>query len=352
MSSYLVTPQSNESYSAFVKRAHGTLADVEPDAMRRNEMVWQSWESHNGDRLKNQAQSFFPSDKYRFVESVPYFMEHTIQRSTGTQRYDFSELCKMLDVLNGRCHANSYTALVSHHTSDDRKGPEHEPQVLGYSGPFQLGMIPSQDGDSQQDKWAIFGHEHHDRRYSSIFDNRRRRSVEVLRPRSGGAAYFDPIATLGADSPRLPLPVARYQQCEADDVELLGCYTIDSNKERYTMSAGYTAVGQGNTFIPGGQRDRYQPPQGGMPQPQQSAPSASSLTPDDLDSIVNALMSTPQMQWVSEQMDASSGAGDLGSQQLGDGPSSGGAGMPGAVPPGQQLAPGMGSPQQPPFGGQ
>jgi hypothetical protein len=44
---------------------------------------------------------------------------------------------------------------------------------------------------------------------------------------------------------------------------------------------------------------------GGMSQPQGQAPSASTLSPDDVNSIVQALMQTPQMQWVAEQMDAS-----------------------------------------------
>lgn len=308
-----IQPKQGENYSGFVLRAHQALRQAIPNAYDRNQAVWDAWNSSTGNPLRSRAQDYFPDDQYRHVESVPYFMEHTIQKATGPLVYDFSELARMTDALNKRCSSDSYSALVSHHTDDHLKGPDKEPSVLGFSGPFYLGQIPTADGD----KWAIFGDEHHDRQYSNVLNKRRRRSVEVLRPRNGDPSYFDPIATLGADSPRLPLPVARYESKQESDVECVGVYSINgTDTERYMMDGmgGFSAMGQGNAFIPGSmQKDRYEPPQGG--QGMQPGTGTSQLGPDDVKAIVNAIMQTPQMQWVAEQMEAGmGGASPLPSQ--------------------------------------
>lgn len=300
-----IQPNAGENYSGFVYRAHNALRLNIPDAYSRNQAVWDSWNSHTGNALRSRAQDFFPDDQYRHVESVPYFMEHTIQKATGPLVYDFRELARMVESLNSRCQSDSYSALVSHHTDDRLKGPDKEPEVLGYSGPFYLGMVPTANGD----KWAIFGDEHHDRQYSNVFARRRRRSVEVLRPRDGSPSYFDPIATLGADSPRLPLPVARYESKQTADAECVGVYSINgTDTERYMMDgSSFSAVGQGNTYVPSAmQRDQYETP--AMPgQGVQPGTGTSQLTPDDVSAIVNAIMQTPQMQWVAEQMESGAG---------------------------------------------
>jgi hypothetical protein len=303
-----IQPKQGENYSGFVLRAHQSLRQAIPNTYDRNQAVWDAWNSSTGNPLRSRAQDYFPDDQYRHVESVPYFMEHTIQKATGPLVYDFAELARMTDALNKRCSSDSYSALVSHHTDDHLKGPDKEPSVLGFSGPFYLGQVPTADGD----KWAIFGDEHHDRQYSNVLSKRRRRSVEVLRPRNGDPSYFDPIATLGADSPRLPLPVARYESKQESDVECVGVYSINgTDTERYMMDGmggmgGFSAMGQGNTFVPGSmQKDRYEPMQ--QPQGMQPGTGTSQLMPDDVKAIVNAIMQTPQMQWVAEQMEAGMG---------------------------------------------
>lgn len=304
VSSLQIQPNRGESYGNFVFRAHNTLRQALPDTYTRNQAVWDAWNSATGNPLQARSKDYFPDDQYRFVEAVPYFMEHTVQKPTGPLVYDFRELSRMVDNLNSRCSSDSYSALVSHHTDDRLKGPGKEPEVLGYSGPFYLGMVPTANGD----KWAIFGDEHHDRQYSNVLAKRRRRSVEVLRPRNGDPSYFDPIATLGADSPRLPLPVARYESKEVADVECVGVYSISGeDTERYMMDgAPFSAVGGGNTFVPGSmQKERYEPTPGHGVQP---GTGTSQLTPDDVSAIVNAIMQTPQMQWVAEQMEAGVGS--------------------------------------------
>lgn len=307
-----ISPKANEQYTEFVSRAHVALKESVPNVYKRNEAVWDAWDSRKGQSLRQRAKEYFPPDKYRFVERVPYFMEHVIHKASGPLVYGFKELANMVNYLNDRCQSDSYSALVSHHTDDRLKGPDKEPNVLGYSGPYHLGMVPTAEGD----KWGIFGDEHHDRQYANVLDTRRRRSVEVLRPRNGDPAYFDPIATLGADSPRLPLPVARYEAAEEVEVERVGVYSLDfTDRERYMMGGAFSAVGQGNTFVPGGvqMKDRYEgygSPNQPMPEQSLTGTGMSQLTPDDIQKIVAGLMATPPMQWVLQQME-SQGPGQM-----------------------------------------
>jgi hypothetical protein len=292
-----ITPEQGESYSAFVWRAHYSLLPSVPNPEQRNEKVWNAWENTYGDPQSDRAEDYFPADKYQHAKNVPYFAEHVMPRKDGSSIvYDFNELSRIVDAANERCDTDSYSAISSHHTDDKLKGPLVEPAVVGYAGPYRLGMI-----GTNKPKWAVFADEHHENKYSQLFSGRRRRSVEVLRPKNGDPSYFDPIATLGSDSPRLPLPVARYESNETE-VE----------RFRYSMPASFSAVGAGNTFIPGSQdRDRYESPSQPSSNPSSNSPEQpqmssgySQLTPDDVQQIVQALMATPQMAWVTGQMDA------------------------------------------------
>ena len=295
-------PRTGEKYNDFVFRAHNQLMTSMPDPKNRNKAVWNSWESVNGDPDGDRAIEYFSSDderEYKHVRGVPVFMEHSTERVNPNDPegpkvrfdYDFKELCKVLDGSNERCGHDSYSAISSHHTSLTNKGPATEPYVMGFAGPYRLGMVKNSRTNEQ--KWAIFADEHRDASHHDTFRNRERRSVEVLRPKMGGLPYFDPIATLGADSPRLPLPLARYQASESEDVELVGVYAMgfDGSIERYE----FASPAGSNTFVQGGipvQKEVYQEP----------SQMQSSLTPDDLKMIIDGLLNTPQMQWVLEQM--------------------------------------------------
>jgi hypothetical protein len=165
------------------------------------------------------------------------------------------------------------------------------------------------------DKWAIFMDEHHKKDGLAVLDKKQRRSVEINRYRDGRRPYFDPIAALGAESPRLPLPVARYSGDE--DPGLI---------ERYSVEAPAMVSGS-NSFIPvlGSKKDediqKYSDPE----------PDDMGITEQDVAAIVQALQNTPEMQWVKSQMTQSN-------------PQSQQAGSQGAMPPHQPSA----SPAVPP----
>jgi hypothetical protein len=302
-----IMPGPGEDYRSFVYRAHYALMPTIPDSDQRNQAVWNAWERVNGNPLRDHATDYFPPEQYRHVPNVCYFMEHSTTSRDGTPlNYGFNELCDIMDESNARTDTNAYSAICSHHTGV-MKGPKHEPETLGFAGPYSLGMV-----GRVNPKWAIFADEHHSLNHLDTFNARRRRSVEVLRFADGRRSYFDPIATLGSDSPRLPLPVNRYEARQGD--ELIGV-------ERYSVVSP-VAVGASNTFIPGSnnRRDQYEMDdfamtnpsgmnQGGMNQGSDSGSGSSGnstggmLTVEDVKAICQMIMSTPQMEWVREQME-------------------------------------------------
>lgn len=298
-----ITPQPGERYAAFVYRAHGALLPSMPDPDTRNQAVWGAWEAAHGNPLRDRAQEFFPAEQYRHVECVPYFMEHQTKSRDGMAlNYDFSKLAEICETNNIRTDTDAYSAIASHHTSDNLKGPRVEPQTVGFAGPYHLGMV-----GRQQPKWAIFADEHHRLDEAALFDRRRRRSVEVMRFRDGRPSYFDPIATLGADSPRLALPVARY---EADNA--------DVERYSYVFPSQPTSAAGSNTFIPTMDKQKYGMDPQGQPQQPTEAPQSQAMGGVDdqtVMAIVNAIRATPEMQWVSEQMQAAVPMPDGGTPQ-------------------------------------
>lgn len=321
-----IRPNEGEQYSTFVFRAHNQLLRTIPDPYKRNQAVWTAWESAHGDPVADRASEYFPPDKYRYVpKSVCYFREHTASKPGKKPRvYDFNVLASIVDAANEKCDSDSYSAIASHHNGP-LKGPDNEPVITGYMGEHRLGMI-----GRNKPIFAVFVDEYHDKQHAKMFDERRRRSVEVLQHIDGRPPFFDPVALLGSEPPRLPLPVAQYQ---ADPSEFES-YSYVSDFAESDQYSDFSQAGGSNTFIPGGhnRRDNYQEP----------SSMNSSLTPEDIAAITNALMATPQMQFVSQMM-------EQGGQQPGMGQPPGMGQMDGSDPAMGQPAGQMG--QQPGMGG-
>lgn len=322
----ILSPHAGESYANFVRRAHYALLEQVPDWEDRNQKIWDAWEQVNGDPLRERAQKYFAS--HRFVPSVCYFSEHeTIGRDGKPVRYSFNELSQIVDEHNRRADRHNYAALVERHTQDGPNRHQNEPRVVGFVGAARLGMVGNQDPH-----WGAFFDEHHkgDTYSQNILADKQRRSVEVNRYRDGRPPYFDPVAVLGADSPRLPLPVARYSHDSGyDSDEPSGS---PDEVDRYSVVAPAMVSGT-NSFIPnygsGSKKQEHQ-------YSEQSA-----MTDQDIQAIVQAIMSTPQMQWVNEQM---GGGGAPEPQQqpggmLDDAGAQAASGMPGGQMPPQSGPP-------------
>ena len=320
-----ITPSQGESERAFVKRAHQSLMQSVPNPDQRNQIVWNAWDQSHGNPLRDRARGMFTQDIYRHVPSVAYFHEHsTIGRDGSPHVYGFDDLANIVDGQNQRADTDCYSAIASHHTSDLHKGPRFEPETVGYAGVYRLGMI-----GHNQPKWAVFADEFHKKDQADLFDKRRRRSVEVLRFKDGRPPVLDPIATLGADSPRLNLPVARY---EAENAVV----------ERYSFVAP-AAVGATSSYVP--KLDKYD--QAPPPNPSVSNEGQGMLGPEDVQQIVTAMRSIPELAWVRQQMQtAVGGDGDSDDLSMGGAPGAAGA-SPSTPSPAPAPSP-MVPPEQPP----
>jgi hypothetical protein len=298
-----IQPQQGETYAQYVQRAHYALMADCPDWMERNDRVWSNWEASRGDNLRQRAKQYFSSN--RFVPNVCYFSEHeTIGRDGRPVRYSFHELSEIVEEHNSRADRHNYSALASKHTVDGVLPENLEPKVVGYVGSARLGMV-----GNENPQWAAFFDEHHktDKYSTDVLADKQRRSVEVNRYKDGRRPYFDPVAVLGADSPRLPLPVARY----AEDGAMI---------DRYSVMAPAQVSGS-NSFIPSFGSDNTKPRQ--QQQYSEQPTMGSNLTPQDIQAVVQAIQSTPEMEWVRNQMGtggpASAGGGGNGPQQAAPG---------------------------------
>lgn len=261
------TPQPSESFEDYCIRGHKSLMQSVPNASDRNQMVWNSWEMSNPSTVRYKAQSIF--NNYRLLPNVCHFAEHSTNTKTGLMQVGVAELRDICKNMNRRINeANLYPPLINRHTQDGPMAHLAEPQIIGYSANYRLGMI----GDKDQ-RFAIFGDEFHNPQHLQEVRSKPRRSVELIRNRDMSKSYFDPIACLGAESPRIEIPPA-YYSAGNDDAEVV----------RYSVSAPVYA-GASNTFIPNfddAEKSRNQ----AVPQE-----SPKMLSPEDVTQLVDAVKS-------------------------------------------------------------
>jgi hypothetical protein len=283
----MIVPAQGETEEAFIYRAHYALMASIPDPDTRNQVVWDAWDSAHGNAYRDRAVRYF-NENYRHVPSVCIFYEHSTTGRDGSEhKYTFRELADIARNQNRRTDTNCYSAIASHHTSDFAKGPDKEPKAIGYAGVFRMGMV-----DPEQPKWGIFADEFHRNDASRIFDDRRRRSVEVLRFKDGRTPVLDPIATLGVDSPRLNLPVARYEAEEGAEIE------------RYSFMSSFAAVGPNSSYIP---KTEYGFNDSASDNEPQGSAMGNRIGPDDVKAILDALRALPEMKFIREQMQGGMG---------------------------------------------
>jgi hypothetical protein len=167
--------------------------------------------------------------------------------------------------------AGLYPPLIDRHTGG--QDPQADPQIIGYSANFRIGMF----GDQQQ-KFGIFGDEFHKPKFQNVADNKPRRSVELMRYADSRRNFFDPIACLGAEAPRLDIPPAYYASVEEEGVTV----------ERYSVMAPASVLpGGSNTYLPGNdERNKYQ-----LNSQPNSGAQAGMLSPEDINQLINAMTS-------------------------------------------------------------
>lgn len=168
--------------------------------------------------LATLAREQFPPSQFVHAEGVCVFVEHETLGADGQPlKFDAAALAAIVESCNARiAESGSFPVLAAGHTPtpEERSSGATAPDVVGFCGPFRLGQF----GASK--KTAIFADEWRRRDSVERLSRLPRRSVELWRAADPSGAFFDPIAALGAETPRLALglnysmqggaPVLRY----------------------------------------------------------------------------------------------------------------------------------------------
>ena len=148
----------------------------------------------------------------------------------------------------------------------------------------------------KEPKFALFADEYTRKDAAADLADRPGRSVEVLTLKANGRTYINPIAAI-SEAPRLPLLL----QFSAEA-------SHEGEVERYWMLAPVSALsGGGNTYLQQFDAASDPPPSQSNPgaggaSPSNSAipnqePGSMPLTEQDVRQLVDAVLSTPPMQW-------------------------------------------------------
>lgn len=316
-------PLPGEPQAQFAMRFHAEMESEIPETEARNDAMLDAWEKFGDDGgLLNKARKRFNSSEYRRVRNVPVFAEHSTKRittnpQTGEKReevvvYDRSAMEVIADRCNSRIRdTGDFAPLTDGHTptQDEIEAGIKMPEVLGYDGPFRVGLIGNDDP-----RWAIFADEWHQLEDEQRLRRLRRRSPEVWKEERMEDRILDPIAALGAETPRLDMGPARYAARYARSK--ISGRTI----ERYTSftTSVPTATGANTTYVPGGsgdddRKDRYEP---------QDGSGDSGMTEQEIDAIaakvVQQVCGSKVWQWGEQKMAAEEAAAAASDGEAGD----------------------------------
>ena len=246
----LLAPMQGESQVDYIDRVWDHVPGQDDvDKARFCRSAWLA--SGNDADLQRIAARRFPQDQFRTISGSAVFKEHTTKRmvpdpQTGLGReeaviYDRNAIEAICDRNNRRIReSGDFSPLCDGHTPDKEQLSRgmKTPDVLGYAGPFYLGKVG--------ERFAIFCDEHHHRGELARIDKLQRRSPEVWLEERMADRIFDPIACLGAQTPKLDLGITRYGR-EGEIFETAG--RDGATLMRYAAPAAVAPAG-GNAFIP------------------------------------------------------------------------------------------------------
>lgn len=286
-----------ERHDQFVERADRALRRTIVDRNSRMAAIMQAWhdsgaESELQERARYALASAVDCDPSEVNEHFvtrknrPIFPEHQTTDSKGqVQRYDRQALGAIVDRLNRRIlDTGDLSALSAGHTptAEQQATGMPMPDMVGFSGPFRLGMI-----GSSQPRWCIFGDEHVFKDEWPRVMKMPRRSPEVWMEPKMEDRILDPIAVLGSETPRLDTGIGRFSR--------------RLNSARYANVERYSAFpGAMNTFTPTAEPSRHS-----MAASQEGS-SDMALDQSAIDEIVSSVLeglsATPQWQYLTDQM--------------------------------------------------
>lgn len=303
----MLQPLENETQPQFAIRFHESMKGEIPDTVKRNRACFAAWDEHRGEdpTIAEMVENRFKIDEYKRLENVPLFHEHAIPEQVITlpdgskktlppQKYGRDELAEMVEGMNDRILDHDEFAPISRgHTSEkqgSKPGDREFPEVLGFAGPYKLGMI-----GRKKPRWTIFGNEYHLNEHTSELKKRVGRSPEVWRYARPKDRFFYPIAALAEEMPRLNLPPAHYARNASGEV-FVECYQA-------------VFPGGSNTYVPSFQAstdgrkpmaDKYSASPGMAGG--ESAFSEGSVGLNQLEELIAALFETQPMQFLMSLM--------------------------------------------------
>lgn len=244
-----VAPMQGERQDQFFDRASRALQKDIPSVNQRTLEILRLWnQSPESAELSAKANAQFPESDYTHFGPRCIFLEHTIPGSDDQAKitYDRNNLAKLVNWANHRIADSSTFAAISdgHTPSEEERAAGHEmPEVLGYSGPFYLGLL----GDKEP-KWAIYADEWVHNEDLAKFKKLQRRSPEVWVSEPMERRTMDPIAALGAETPRLDSGMNPYSRI-SDGKQVM----------RYSAAGGPMVMpGPSNVYIPSGGKKKSQ----------------------------------------------------------------------------------------------
>lgn len=294
----LPTPKASEEQADFISRCHEALSGEFPETDQRNAVCFRQWREAKGtDKLSKIAAEKFPEDKFEHVADVPVFAEHATKDANGNAAvYGKDELAAIAARCNERiADTGDFSPITEGHTptKEDFAAGAPMPKVLGYAGPYRLGQI-----GNKNPRWAIFADEWHHKEDVPTLSRLRRRSPELWLEERMEDRFFDPIAALGAETPRLDMGMVSYHR------------TADGRTvQKY--SAASPAVG--SVFVPSDDIEKKNhaapaAPTGGL---------SMALTPEDVKQIVDAIEQLDWVQYVKADMAAAQDEGSDDDKPLG-----------------------------------
>lgn len=272
--------------SVWFERAYGSLRDRYRRVDERTKEAFRRWRTSGGEaELQQLAAEKFPEADFVTVHDVPIFAEHVAtERSGRVVKYDRRALEHIVARCNERIlDTGDFAPLTAGHTPSKEGLPF--PEVLGYDGPFRVGIL-----GNKKPRWAIFVDEHIRKDCYAKAKSLPRRSPEVWAEPRMEDRILDPIAALGAETPRLDLGTVLYAR--RGDV-------VVEKYSSFVTSAAAMPSGS-NTHLPGSVREKHAAADTTTP----TEGAGSMLQPQDIQQIADAIMATKQWQWLTQKMDS------------------------------------------------
>jgi len=154
-------------------------------------------------RVRHSAGRFDDAEFQTFPD-VPVFAEHVTKRKDGeTMEFGKPELEAIARRCNRRIQeTGDYAVLTLGHTPDPDDANGKDPEVVGYAGPYRVGLVGSPGGAH---RYAILADFHVFKEKAGEVKKHPRRSPELWLADSPEDMFLDPIALLGASPPRLDM---------------------------------------------------------------------------------------------------------------------------------------------------